>query len=410
MRLAASSMLIVLFARSACTQQAGAALTVQHVVDTYIAKNLELEAAKFRLERTRADQLATRVRLNPSLAVTAENFRVTGPISFNQLYEVATTYSEPIELGGKRRLRQSVADLTVSTAEAQFADAMRRGIADVKRLYFQGVLARYDVTIARENRQTVEQLVQLNLARFQEGAIPEADLIKVRLERIKFDTALQQAELDLRRAMIRLLERLGDSAFPQDEVVGEMDSTLINPDLESLRQAVLRGRPDLQAAEREVNGANERLLLERARSRPDITPFLGYKRLAVDNTLMFGFSMPLKIRDRNEAGIARAEADVKLAETQLARNRALAEVELAYAGFQTARQQVQTFRNELLRDADEARSIALASYEEGLTQLLPLLDAQRTRAEVRQQYFRTLFEYEISVVDLETAVGMDLQP
>src|SRR6185436_8956031 len=102
-------------------------------------------------------------------------------------------------------------------------------------------------------------------------------------------------------------------------------------------------------------------------------------------------NIPLRIRDRNQAGIARAQADAKVAETQLqlVKNRALAEVEVAYEAFQTARDHVQTFRNELLGQADEASMIALAAYEVGGTDLLPFLDAQRTRAEVRQQYFKT---------------------
>ena len=70
----------------------------------------------------------------------------------------------------------------------------------------------------------------------------------------------------------------------------------------------------------------------------------------------------------------------------------------------------EAFRNELLNEADESRSIALAAYQEGATQLLPLLDAQRTRTEVRQQYFRTLFDYEVARVDLELAVGKDFEP
>jgi len=411
-RISLSLILIALSTTSGWTQEADGPLTLQRVVDMYIAKNLELQAANYRLERTRADQIAARLRLNPGLTITAENLRVGGPVPFRALYEVAASYSETIELGGKRKLRQRVADLTVSAAEAQFDDAMRRGIADVKRLYFDALLAKYSVDIASENLQTFEQLVQFNLARFREGAIPEADLIKVRLERIKFDTAIKQAELALRRASIRLQERLGEFTFSRQEIAGEMDRRLNNPDLESLTQTALLERPDIQAAERELDAANHRLALEETRSRPDITPFVGYKRLANDNTLLFGFSMPLKVRDRNEAGIARAQADQKTAQSQLqlAHNRALAEVESAYAEFETARDQVQTFQNELLNEADESRSIALAAYQEGATQLLPLLDAQRTRTEVRQQYFRTLFDYQISIVNLELAIGKELQP
>jgi cobalt-zinc-cadmium efflux system outer membrane protein len=395
---------------AAWPQDSAATLTLQRAVDTYLAKNLELQAAQYRLERTKADQIASHLRLNPGLTITAENFKINGPVAFSQLYEVAASYSETIELGGKRKLRQTVADLAVSVAEAQFADTMRRGIAEVKRLYFDALLARYSVDVAAENRQIFEQLVQFNLARFQEGTIPEADLIKVRLERIKFDSAIKQAELGLRRSTILLLEKLGESNFTQ-EIAGQMDFGPINADLESLRQSALQQRPDVLASRRDLEAATERLALEHARSRPDVTSFIGYKRLATDNTVMFGVSIPLKTRDRNEAGIARAEADLKAAQSQLqlTRNRALAEIEAAYAAFQSARDQVQTFRNEILNEADESRSIALAAYQEGATQLLPLLDAQRTRTEVRQQYFRTLFDYQISLIDLELAVGKEIQ-
>ena len=405
-----SLLLIALLAIDGWPQDAAQPLTLQRVVDTYVAENLELQAAQYRLERTRADQIAARLRLNPGLTVTADNLKISGPTPpFNGVYEIGASYSETIELGGKRKLRQNVADLAVSAAEAQFADTMRRGIAAVKRLYFDALLARYNVDIAIENRQTFQQLVQFNVARFQQGAIAESEVIKVRLERIKFDTAIKQAELIQRQATIRLLERLGESGFTKD-IVGQMDFRQFNADPSSLKETALAERPDIQAAERELAAANERLVLEQARAKPDVTPFVGYKRLAQDNTILFGVSVPLKTRDKNQAGIARALADQKAAQSQLQliRNRAVAEVESAYAAFETARDQVQTFRNELLNEADESRSIALAAYQEGATQLLPLLDAQRTRSEVRQQYFRTLFDYQTSLIDLELAVGKEL--
>jgi outer membrane protein, heavy metal efflux system len=403
--------LVAAFATGGWAQEAAAPLTLQAAVDTYIAKNLELQAARYRLERTRADQIAARLRPNPALTISAQNLKINGPAPpFNGLYEFETSYSDTIELGGKRKLRETAADASVSAAEAQFADTMRHGIAQVKRLYYDALLAKYNVDIAIENRQTFEELVQFNLARFREGAIAESEVIKVRLERIKYDTAIKDAELLRRQAAIRLLGRLGESTFNK-EIGGPMEFRRIDADSELLKQASLLERSDIQAAQRELDAANERLVLEQARAKPDLMPFVGYKRIASDNTVLFGVSMPLKTRDRNQAGIARALAEQKAAEVQLqlTRNRAMAEVEGAYAAFRTAREQVETFRNELLNEADESRSIALAAYQEGATQLLPLLDAQRTRTDVRRQYFRTLFDYQTSIVDLELAVGKELQ-
>jgi outer membrane protein, heavy metal efflux system len=397
---------------SADAQESASALTLQSVVDLYVQKNLDLQAARYRLERTKADQIAAKLRPNPGLTVAAENLAVSGPTAFNRLYEVSASYSETIELGGKRQLREKVADLTVSTAEAQFEDTMRRGLAEVKRLYYDAVLARYDVEVANENRQTFQQLLQFNVTRFQEGAIPESELIKVRLERMKVDSALKQAELNFRKATIRLLEKLGEANYARREITGDLSFRLANLDIDSLRQLALNERPDVRAAIRELDAARERVALEQARAKPDISPFAGYKRVGHDNTVLFGVNIPLRVRDKNQAGIARADADVKAAEVrlQVARNHALAEVEVAYDAFQTAREQIQTFQTEILGPADESRMITLAAYEEGGTELLPVLEAQRTRAEVRQQYFKTLFDYRASLIDLELAVGRELQP
>ena len=40
--------------------------------------------------------------------------------------------------------------------------------------------------------------------------------------------------------------------------------------------------------------------------------------------------------------------------------------------------------------------------------LQPVLEAERTRMDVRQQYFRTLFDYQSSLIDLELAIGREI--
>src|SRR5881628_2983042 len=104
---------VLVLITSPVSAQQSAPLTLERVVDLYIQKNLDLQAARYRLERTKADQIAARLRPNPGFTVTAENFAFRGPTPFNRLYEVATSYTETFELGGKRQLRERVADLTV---------------------------------------------------------------------------------------------------------------------------------------------------------------------------------------------------------------------------------------------------------------------------------------------------------
>ena len=388
-------------------------LTLDRVIDRFLQRNLSMEAARYQVDIARAEQIAARIRPNPGFTFSAENLKVSGDTPFNRLYEVSTTYSQTFELGSKRRLRREVADLIVSVADAKLADVLRQRMFDVKRAYYEAVLARYAQFNAIENRTSFDELVNFNKVRFEEGAIAEGELLKVKLERLKFDSAFAQAELAQRQAVIRLLHLLGETDFSRVEAVaGELNFAPINLDLASLKETALQNRPDVKAAVLDVDLGERRVALEHAKNSMDITPFAGVKRVGIDNTLLFGVTIPLRINDRNQAGIARAAAEEKIANTELtiARNRALAEVESAYRAYETARDQVATFQRELLQQANESYTISLAAYQEGATELLSLLEAQRTRADIRQQYYRTLFDYQTSILLLEQAVGKQIKP
>lgn len=86
-----------------------------------------------------------------------------------------------------------------------------------------------------------------------------------------------------------------------------------------------------------------------------------------------------------------------------------AEVESAYAAYETASEQIGLFKLRLLEQVDESRAIAQVLYQEGEGELTPLLDAQRTRADVRGRYFRTLFALQCSLLKLERAAGKEIK-
>ena len=313
-------------------------LTLERAVDRFLARNLAVEAARHRVDAARAERLAAGLRPNPTLTLSAEDVKLSGPTPAGELYEVTSSLSYPIELGDKRRLRVETADASVAVAEAQFADVLRQRLVDLKRAFYDVLLARAVVDHALETRQTFDTLVDLNQVRLEEGAIAESELLKVRLERGKHQTALTQAELALRQAGIRLLDLVGESDLSTaGTVTGALEVTATGPDLEALRAAALQERPSLQAAQHTVALAARRIALERARSTVDVSPFVGLRRAGENNTVLFGISVPLPIHDRNQGGIARAVAEEKAAEAELAvhRNRVLAEVESAWHAWQT---------------------------------------------------------------------------
>ncbi|HYU15100.1 MAG TPA: TolC family protein, partial [Candidatus Acidoferrum sp.] len=231
------------------------------------------------------------------------------------------------------------------------------------------------------------------------------------LERGKHDAALTQADLAVRRAGIKLLDLLGESEFSSAGMVtGALDITATIPPLDDLRAMALRDRASLQAAQHATALAARRVALERARATIDVSPFLGLRRVGENNTILFGISIPLPVYDRNQGGIARAVAEEKAADAELAleRARVLAEIESSWHAWQTARAQAAVFERDLLPQAEESRAIALAAYQDGAIGLVEYLEAQRTLAGLRQQYARSLFDAHAARLFLEQAVGRDL--
>jgi cobalt-zinc-cadmium efflux system outer membrane protein len=403
--------LLVLAPASGLAQAPAPPLTLERAVERFLARNLTVEAARYRVDMARAERLAATLRHNPTLTVSGEQLKLSGPTPAGELYEVTSSLSYPIELADKRRLRTEAADASVLLAEAQLADVLRQRLTDLKRAFYDVLLARAARDHALDTRRTFDTLVDFNRVRLEEGAVAEGDLLKVRLERSKHDTAVSQAELALRQAGIRLLDLLGESDFSTaGTVVGALDVRAEVPHVEALKAEALRERPSVLAAQHSVTVATRRVSLEQARATVDVSPFVGYRRVGENNTVLFGISIPLPIHDRNQGAIARAIAEEKTAQAELTlhRTRVLAEVESAWHAWQTARSQAGAFERELLRQADESHAIALQAYQEGALGLVEYLEAQRTLATLRHEYARTLFDAHTALVSLEHAVGRDL--
>ena len=389
-------------------------LSLETATDQFLRKNLAVEAARLEVGVAEAERIGAGLRPRPGLTVSAENLRLSGETAVSRLHEYGISVAQPIELGNRKAFRMEVAERTVSVSEARLTEVLRRQLFDVKRTYYESVLARVLLEIEQENRDNFEGLVKFNTVRFEEGYIAEGDLLKVRLERTKFDFAVANAQLALRKAKIRLLELIGERDFERAvrlEISNRLQAPPVDLNLMQLKETALVNRPEIKVAEAELALAQSSIKLERSRAKGEVTPYGGYKRVGVDNTLLAGVTVPLPIGNRNQSGIARAEAEQKVAETSLSfvRNRTLAEVDAAYRAYETAREQVRAYEAGLLKQADESREIQLGAYQEGATELITLIEAQKTRTEVRASYYRAIFDYYTSIFQLELATGTDIK-
>ena len=151
--------------------------------------------------------------------------------------------------------------------------------------------------------------------------------------------------------------------------------------------------------------ANSRLQQANAKSDPDL--HLGYKRTAGFDTLYAAVQIPLPIRNRNQGQIEAAIAETRVAESSIAVTEAAirAELESAKRDYESRQKILNDTLLPMRNRAGEVYRIVDAAYQETGTDILRLLDAERTKIETELLYIRGLSEFQESAVALETAQG-----
>jgi cobalt-zinc-cadmium efflux system outer membrane protein len=374
-----------------------------------------LVAAKQRVVMFEGELFEAGLKPNPTFTVSGENIPLAPPeggFSFKRTMDYFAYFSHTIERGDKRALRRAAAERAVELANVEAEAVERQLVYEVKVAYQQAAIARERIELLRENINQLGQLVKLNEVRVQAGYSAEGDLIKARLEAQRLEYSWRKAMIEYDRAKIALQKAMGEATFENDfELAERLDFKVVSLDAKSLQDAALR-RANIKTIEARLEQARALLQVQRANAKPDVTASFGYKRNGVDNALYGALSIPLPLYSKNQGNIARAEAEVAMIEAELKYERAvvLAELTAARRTVEANERQIEALRAQFLRDADESQQVSLAAYREGATDLLHLIDAQRTRTQAQELYFQALADYQLAIHELERAAGIEQLP
>ncbi|MBI3933093.1 MAG: TolC family protein [Acidobacteria bacterium] len=395
-------------------------LSLKAAIRIALGKNPAVKAAQNGVEISQALQLDASKRLNPAFTLNTEGWRAFSPDQgpFFRTAETFALFSYEIETAGKRSLRTRAADLGVETAQAGLEDQRRLLTLQVERAYFRAVLASANLEVAQSVLGEIDRVIGLNQVRYTRGEISGGELKRSEVERLRFLDDVFAAQLELRNAKSELLALFASPDLSRDFQLGEtlpvnLSQPLGFPEVSSvsslvkLQETALRQRPDLREALREEQRADTETLHQRAIRSPNVTVQGGYKRTEGFHALALGVTVPLKVFNRNEGGIAQAEAELARARNQaeLTRTALLLEIQKAYNAIQVNRERVRYLEEEYLRKSDQSREIVTASYRLGEANLIDFLDAERAYRETRRIYNQALYEYRISLYELAAAVG-----
>ncbi len=366
------------------------------------------------------------VRLTP----TFESEGTTGrPLGTQGEEEFSAAFFYPIETGGKRQKRVSVAEFGMALAEAEVGERLRQLTFEVKRRAI-------DLLGAQRKQDAIERMLkvsresyQLTKARVDEGdAAPlEQQLLATELARVE----VQQASFTGRAAsaVVELRQVLGSS---------ETDLNVLDPGgsapevaLDDLKARSLQGRPDLRAARILEQQGTAEAELARAQGRPDITVSARYRKRNTffdeyfalspagsaiqlrdhDNVLTFGIAIPLFTQRRNqgniEAAVSRERAS-RLRREYLETTVPL-EVEAAHRRWLAAQRAISLFQRGVVEQSERNLTVIREAYTLGQLRVLDVLTEQRRLIETQLAYIDAQTELALATAELERALGGKLQ-
>ncbi|MCW5980034.1 MAG: TolC family protein [Bryobacteraceae bacterium] len=391
------------------TASAQTTLTLKDALAAAVAAHPLIQASEGRMAVSEGFRRQADLKPNPVFNFQAENIRFSGnpPFQYWTQTDTFALLSQTFETGGKRSRRVELAETGVRRAELE-RELLRKQIADrVKRAYWAAAGRQRIHELLIESASNFLRTVEFHEIRVTEGAMAEADLLRVRLESERLKLAANGALLEADRARIALFREMGQTGVP-DAV--RYDSLEIGdaPTPAADLATALGQRTEMKLARAAIAQAEANVLLQRAVASPDVAGILGYKRNAGLDTLVAGFQVGLPVRNRNEGNILAASAEVTALRSELASAAAVVQAEVAAArrDYEVRLRQIGESLRPMLDQAAESAAIAQAAYREGGWDLLRLLDAERLRIETESLYFQALAEYRQSIAALETAMGV----
>jgi outer membrane protein, multidrug efflux system len=381
------------------------------LIDDGIKNNADIRIALANLAEAKALAKDARSQLLPTILANASykdsldaanQTRMPNPTRDNREFSAAIAsvdLSWELDLAGRLRRASESARAGESAVEATLQDVMTAISAEIARTYFELRGLQAELAAQRANVSSLEETQKLLDTRLSAGVGTALDIERARALLQSARAAVPQIEGGITRAINRLNVLSGKTPGALNQALGATKSlpTLDGVTAIGTPEGLLKRRPDVRAAERELASATARIGVAMADFYPRIT--IGAdagvnarnpKDWSESSSSFWSYGPRLTWAfldsGRIRANINRAEArtDAALARFDKTVQTALEETENALAGYAQSREREAALA-EASSAASKAAGLAKLRFEAGASDFLTLLDAERTRIQANRE-------------------------
>jgi NodT family efflux transporter outer membrane factor (OMF) lipoprotein len=389
------------------------------------SENRDVKMALERVRAARAGETISRSALLPAVGVSA-----MGQYSDTGRGDAFKSQSPDVRRGGAGLDVSWEVDITgrvragaaAAKAEASAAEYGARGVrllvvSDVATNYFTLVGAQQQLVTVRAIAAAHAETLRLVQARQRAGLATPFDVERAQTASLQADAAVPPLETLVAVSRHRIAVLTGDQAANAAKIEPWTGDVVVPPARAGQPASLLERRPDLLALQAQLEASNFRRQQAAAEWFPRLFLSAIFGRDSMElNHVDIGASrftnasallaMPLFNAGRTKAINEVAEANQReaLARYEDGIVRALEDVENSLVALKDERQRADSLRM-AAASADSALGRAQSLYERGQIDLLPLLDAQRTRLAVRLSANDSQTQLQLASVRLFKSLG-----
>lgn len=322
------------------------------------------------------------------------------------------TLRYPMEIFWLRPQRVELAQLDVEQTAQRLVQTGLDLIRDVRIARTELGLAKRRVELAESAVTLSQAIAELTQARLKAGDASELEVTNAQVDALQALEQKGRLQRDCEIAGERLRHLVGLSLEQwQENVSTELIAHDDRFDTEKLVEQALMARPDLRAAEINVEAAGERIGLARAEIF-NITASLNAKQINGPLLAGPGLDLTLPIVNQNQGGVAQALARFDKAARQYVaiRQRIALDVREAHARLQQAGQSLQQWQQTILPPLQAAIQDAEKAYAAGNVTYLFVLETQRRWLDAQLKTAQAAADLRRARAELERSVGQRLKP
>lgn len=397
------------------------------LIQRAVAGNLDVKLATARIRETRAQRGIVDTEALPAFTVNSnyqrDRFSQQGRVgrfsNAGDIYTASFDASWEIDVWGRNARDIDAADADIDQSIENRRDVFVTLFAEIARNYVEHRSFQRRLDIARKNIDLQRQTLELTNSRFKAGLTNEVDVAQARANLATTEATVARLDQGLHVALHRLGVLLGQEPGFLEHELAEYTGVPQPPDEVPLGvpSELLRRRPDIRRAERELAGFVSRIGVATADLFPrfSLTGTFGFQSISLANIgnadarfWSFGPAVRWPVfqfgRLRAAVGVANARADqalVRYEQTVLTSFEDVENTLVAFTREQSRRRALQEAVDSNRRGFDLSTQL----YTNGLTDFLRVLESQRALQISEDQLYESDATVTTNLIALYKALG-----